>query len=207
MNLRHAIGAFTATVLIGGLPTLLPAHAQTRDGSLLPPEESGVITVAGCLQLGGKDGDEYVLANPTPGPIANVPVETCKAPVDERALDLKDTEDFGFNPSMIGHWIEVSGTLERETDVDLTNLREIEIRSFRLLPVVPPPAPVVRLQSQQEPVAPLPEPIVEQPVGTSGAAEPALPQTASPLASIGLLGLLSLAGVVGLRSYRSRARG
>jgi hypothetical protein len=207
MTLRHVTGAFTATVLTCGLLTALPAHAQTRDGGLLPPDQSGVITVAGCLQLGGKDGDEYVLAIPTPGPIANVPVETCKAAVDERALDLKDTEDFGFNPSMIGRWIEVSGTLERETDSDLTNLREIEIRSFRLLPVVPPPAPPVRLQSHVEPVAPLPEPIpVEEPVGTTGV-EPALPQTASPLVPMGLLGLFSLAGAVGLHTYRLRGRG
>ena len=62
------------------------------------------------------NGDKYVLASPRLGPIANVPVDTCNATVDERALDLKDTDDHGINQSMLGHWIEVSGRLEKETE-------------------------------------------------------------------------------------------
>lgn len=205
MTLRHVSGALTAIALICGLPTVAPVYAQTRDASLLPPEESGTITVAGCLQV---HDDEYVLASPRLGPIANVPVDRCNAAVDERALDLKDTEDFGINQSMIGHFIEVSGKLEKETDADLTNLREIEIRSFRLLPVVPPP-PAPRV-SEQQPYTPPAEPIAppeEQPVATTGVSEPALPQTASPLPTFGFLGLLSLAGAVALRFNRPYQRG
>ena len=201
MTLRHVSGALTAIALICGLPTVAPVYAQTRDANLLPPEESGTITVAGCLQF---HDDEYVLASPRVGPIANVPVERCNATVDERALDLKDTEDFGINQSMIGHWIEVSGKLEKETDNDLTNLREIEIRSFRLLPVVPPPPPPAPRVSEQQPYTPPAEPIAppEEPVGTTGVSEPALPKTASPLPTFGFLGLLSLAGAVALRFNR-----
>ncbi len=145
MTLRHVSGALTAVVLISGLWTVAPAQAQ-RDASLLPPEEHGEMTVAGCLQLGGKDGDEFVLASPRLGPIDNVPVGTCNAKVDDRALELRHTEKFYINQSMLGHLIEVNGKLEKEEDDDLANLREIEIRSFRLLPVVPkraeaPPRP------------------------------------------------------------------
>jgi len=202
MTLRHVSGALAAVVLICGLWTVAPAQAQ-RDASLLPPEEHGTITVAGCLQLGGNHGDEFVLASPRLGPIANVPVGTCNATVDERALDLKDTEDFGINQSMLGHLIEVSGELEKETDNDLSNLREMEIRSFRLLPVVPQraeaPAPVRQPEFTPPPAEPIAPP--QEPVGTSGV-EPALPQTASPLHLMGFLGLLSLAGGLGLRFYR-----
>jgi hypothetical protein len=217
MTLRYVSAVFTGIVLICTMPIVAPAYAQTRDASLLPPEQSGVITVAGCLQLGGKDGDRFVLANPKRGPIANVPEDTCKATVDDRALDLQDTEDHGINRSMLGRWVEVNGRLEKETDADLTNLRELEVRSFRMVPVLPPPvivekavpAPEPRQQSEQLPVTPPAEPPIEQPIGTTGVSEPAppLPQTAGSLPMIGLLGLLSLAGGLGFRFYRSHERG
>jgi hypothetical protein len=215
MTLRYVSGALTAIVLTCGLPTLDPVHAQTRDSSLLPPEQSGLITVAGCLQLGGKNGDKYLLTNPRLGPIANVPEETCDAAADDRALDLKDTAQHGMNQSMLGHWVEINGRLEKETDTDLTNLRELEVRSFRMVPVIPqraeaPPAPEPRPQAELQPVAPAAEttaPPEERPIGTTGVVETKLPKTASLLPAIGLLGLLSLAGGLGLRLYRPRERG
>ena len=220
MTARYVSGAFTAIVLICGLLTLDPAQAQTRDSSLLPPEQSVLITVAGCLQLGGTDGDKYLLTNPQLGPIANVPEETCNATVDDRALDLKDTAQHGMNQSMLGRWVEINGRLEKETDTDLTNLRELEVRSFRMLPVIPPPVippraeaapvPVPQPQAEQLPVTPPADTIAppeEQPVGTTGVVESTLPNTASGLPLIGLLGLLSLAGGLGLRLYRSPERG
>jgi hypothetical protein len=207
-------GAFTAIVLICGLPTLDPGHAQTRDSSLLPPDTSGLITVAGCLQPGEKKG-EYVLANPTLGPIANVREETCSARVDDRALDLKDTSEHGINQSMLGHWVEINGRLEKETDADLTNLRELDVRSFRMLPVIPPraeaaPVHVPPPQAAQQPFTPPADttaPPEEQPRGTTGVVETTLPKTATPLPAIGLLGPLSLAGGLGLRLSRSHERG
>lgn len=220
MTLRYVSSALAAIVLSCGLPTLDLAQAQTRDASLLPPEKGGVITVAGCLQPGEKDG-KYLLANPRLGPIANVAEGTCDARVDDRTLDLQDTSEQGINSSMLGHWVEVNGRLEKETDADLTNLRELEVRSFRVLPVVPPPpvippraeaAPVQvpRPQAEQQPFTPPTDTIAppeERPIGTTGVAEPTLPKTAGPLPAIGLLGLLSLAGGFGVRFYRSRERG
>src|SRR5688572_26107719 len=220
MTLRYVSGALVAIVLICGLPALDPVHAQTRDSSLLPPEKSGLITVAGCLQLGGENGDRYVLANPRLGPIPNVPEGTCNVAVDDRALDLKDTAEHGMNQSMLGRWVEINGRLEKETDNDLTNLREIEVRSFRMVPVIPPPvippraeappAPVPLAQAEPQPVTPPAETIAppeEQPIGTTGVIETTLPKSAGLLPAIGLLGLLSLTGGLGLRFYRSRERG
>ena len=155
MTLRYVCGALTAIVLSGGIPTVNPADAQTRDAGLLPPEKSGLITVAGCFQRDAENDDRYVLANPTSGPLASVPEGTCNATIDDRALNLsrfteegtweivifpgyKDTAQHGLNQSMLGHWVEIRGRLEKETDADLTNLRELKVRSFRLVPVVPP---------------------------------------------------------------------
>jgi hypothetical protein len=207
MTVQYVSGALVAIMLTCGLPTIAPA--QTRDASLLPSDQSGLITVAGCLQRGGKDGDEWVLTNPRLGPIANVPEATCSAPIDHRSLELNETSDHGINESMLGRAVEVSGRIEKETDDDPANLRELNVRSFRMLPVVPPraEAPAPPLHIVQQPVAPPePTPFSEPaPVGTSG--QTALPETASPLPMIGFFGLLSLAGGLAFRLYRSHERG
>ena len=206
MALRYVSGAFIAIMMICGLAIPNTAKAQQHDASLLPPEESDVITVAGCLQLGGDNGDKYVLANPKLGPIDNVADGKCDAAVDDRALRVKHTKEQGINESMLGHWVEINGRLEKETDDDPTNLREIYIRSFRMVPVLPPPV-IVHQQSAAPPAQPEPQVFVvpapaEQPIGTTGT----LPQTASSVPAIGLLGLLSFAGAIGFRLHRSRAR-
>jgi len=109
----------------------------------------------------------------------------------------------------VGHWIEVYGTLEKETHIDAHNLRELRVKSFRMVPVVPPrqaaaePAP----PQFQQPAAPAPDTTTraeETPVATTGEVAPTLPKTASPIPAIGLLGLLSLAGGLALR-FRARA--
>ena len=223
MTIRHLGSALMAIVLTWSVATLAPAQAWTRDASLLPPGESAVITVAGCLQRGGKHGDKYVLAIPKLGPVANVPEERCSATVDDRALELEHERKGGMNESMIGRWVEVNGRLEKETSNKPDNLREMHVRSFRMVPVLPPfvaaaPAPVASREFEPQSVAPPAEttarseekPVVtteEKVVGTTGTAPTSLPHTASPLPTIGLLGLLSLAGGLVLHCYRSYERG
>jgi hypothetical protein len=205
MTPRYIGGASIGLVLTWGLVVVAPANAQ--NSTLLPAEESAVITVTGCLQRGGKDGEEYLLASPRLGPVASVTDAACDAAIDSRALDLDDTKDRGINETLVGRWIEISGRLERETSDNPENLRELSVRSFRLIPVVPQraeatPAPVAAPAAE----SPAPAPILPAPVATSGIQEP-LPKTASPLAVIGLLGLLSVAGSFGFRVYRSRVHG
>ena len=201
MTLRYLSGASIVTLLACGLTAAAPANAQ----DLLPRNESGIITVSGCLVNGDK-ADKFVLANPRLGPVASVENGACDSPIDARALDLDDADDRGINTTMLGRWVEISGRLERETSDNPSNLREMSVRSFRIIPVVPPQ----RVEAAPAPVfeAPAPAPI---PVPTTGVAptviEEPLPKTASPLALIGLLGLLSLAGGVGVRVYHARARG
>ena len=201
MTLRYLSSASIVTVLTGGLIAAAPAYAQNVD--LIPRDESAVITVSGCLL---HDGKHFILANPRLGTVANVPNGACDAAIDAGSFELEDADDHGINSGLVGNWVEVNGRLEREGSSDPSNLREMKVRSFRVIPVVPPqraeaiPAPVFE--------APAPAPV---PVPTTGVAptaiEEPLPRTASPLAMIGLLGLLSVAGSVGLRYYRSRVRG
>lgn len=88
---------------------------------------------------------------------------------------------------MVGRWIEVTGRLE---SLDKTGLREVHVRSFRVVPVVTPTAEAAPIVPPPE-VAP-PEPAPELPaVGTTGVAE--LPKTASSVPMTALLGALALA--------------
>ena len=206
MTLRYMSGASIVTLLSCGLLSVAPAHAQ--NGSLLPPEESAVITVTGCLQMDPRKSasDKFVLAAPRLGTVANVANGSCDAATDGQALELEDADNRGINQTLVGRWIEISGRLERETSTDPDNLRELSVRSFRIVPVVPPraeaaPAPIPRAEAPAP--APEPEPV---PVATTFVQEP-LPRTASPLAMIGLVGLISVAGGLGLRFYRSHIRG
>jgi len=206
MTVRHVCGAVMAVVLTCGAPTV--ARAQ-----ILPPEESGMVTVAGCLQLRDADHkDQYILANPVPGPVDSVPDGRCSATIDERAFDLDKTHKSGMNESLLGHWVEINGRLEKETHARVDNLRELSALSFRVVPVVPPQVevavvePIAPPEIQQTP-APRAETRSETPVATTGTLPETLPKTASPLSGIGLLGLFTLAGGFALRVNRLHQRG
>ena len=207
MSLRFVYGATTAVVFACGVLAVQPTHAQSRDGGLLPAEESALITVVGCL-VRGDDANEFILADPRKGPVNSVPEETCSAQARDNALELEDTRDVGLNDSMLGRWIEISGDLERETSNNPDNLRELEVKSFRVIPVVVPRTAVASVPTFSDPQPPAidPAPIAQaypddtSTVGTSGQ----LPQTASYLPMSALAGLLSLGGVLALRAFRSR---
>jgi hypothetical protein len=196
-----------AVVLTCGAPTV--ARAQ-----ILPPEESGMVTVAGCLQLRDADHkDQYILANPVPGPVDSVPDGRCSATIDERAFDLDKTHKVGMSDALLGHWVEINGRLEKETHDRLDNLRELSALSFRVVPVVPPPVEVAVVERIAPPeIQQTPTPRVETrqeetPVATTGTLPETLPKTASPLQGIGLLGLFGLAGGLALRVNRLHQRG
>jgi len=198
MTLQYVCGALTAALLTCGVPAVAPAYAQTHDADLLPREQSGWVTVTGCLQPRGKHGDKFALASPMPA-VASVTEDTCNAPVDSRAFELDDPEEAGITQALYGRWIEIYGKLEKETSTNPENYRELDVKSFRLVPVIRPraeavvPAPLPQFEPQPEPAAASP---AETPVATTGTE---LPKTASSLPAVGLLGLLSLAGALALR--------
>lgn len=212
MKVRYVI---VAVVFACGVLTAGAAYAQRRDGGLLPQEQAGQITAAGCLLRGdavrGGEDDGYVLARPRRGPVANVTEAKCTADPSADALEIDNTKESKgmVNPSMIGRWVEITGELERETSKDPDNLREVKIASIKILPVVTPmPTPAPAPAPAPQPAARAPQP-TPAPAAAAEAPAPApkLPKTASPLPAIGLIGLFSLAGGLVLRAFRFRARG
>jgi LPXTG-motif cell wall-anchored protein len=212
MSARYLCSAITGALLLCGVYTVVPARVQAQQPTVLP-EEGGMITLVGCLGRGGKH-DKYLLVNPTIGSMVSVPDGTCTSTDTEQAVELKDTSR--HYQSMLGRYVEITGRLERiEGSDDPDDLRELHVRSFREVPVVPPriveAAPPSAPPPVFEPPPPAPQaeaPAIpeQKPVATTGTAPAPLPKTASGSSLIGFLGLLSLAGALGLRLFhRERA--
>ncbi len=201
----------TVVVFAFGLVTVEPAYAQRRDGNLLPQEQEGQVIAVGCLLhgtavRGGKD-HKYVLARPRKGPVASVPEATCTAEAGADALDVDKEDKAGLKESMLGRWVQITGRLEKETSSDPDNLRELDVESFKMIPVVPPRAAAASPASRptQPSAAAEPRP-TSAPAATGEPAHKHLPKTASQLPAIALAGLLSLAAGLTLRSFRLRQR-
>jgi hypothetical protein len=177
------------------------------------PAEGGMITLVGCFLPAGNHHSKYVLAKPIIGSVVSVTDGTCSGPIDETAVELKDTGDRHLGEGMLNHVIEVTGRLEKlegsatTTDRDL---REVHVKSFRPVPVVIPtpaaPPPEVRYMPAPQPQAAIPPLPDEKPVATTGTVPPELPKTASSLPLSGLLTLLSLSGALSLRLVGRRRR-
>ena len=213
MTVQQVSGA-AAVVFAFGVVMVAPANAQARrDGHLLPQEQSGQVTAVGCLvrgstMRGGKD--KYVLARVKKGPIASVPEATCTADPGADALQLDNPEKASMTDAMLGKWVQIGGRLEKETSKDPDNLRELDVLTLKMVPVVPPraaappaAAPPAKAAAPRATPPPAAEPAAAAP------AEPApkphkLPKTASQVPAVGLAGLLFLAAGLGLRSFRLR---
>jgi len=200
-----------AALLACGMATVAQPRVHAQQPAFLP-EEGGMITLVGCLQRGGPH-DKLILVGPRIGSVVSVPDAACTMTGGEQAVELKDTSR--HYESMLGRWVEISGRLEGlERGDEPEDLRELHVRSFREVPVVPPQiaeAPRFEPPSPIEPPPPVPQaqaPAVseEQPVATTGTAPapPSLPKTASQSSLIGLLGLLSLAGAFGIRLFQGQ---
>ena len=144
MTHKYLFGA-TVAVFAFGVVTVGPAYAQRRDGGLLPQETSGDVTAVGCLVRGtavrGGQKDKYVLARVKKGPVASVPEATCTVEPGADALTVDNPEKGKITDAALGRWVEITGRLERETDKDPDNLRELDVATFKLVPVVIPTPP------------------------------------------------------------------
>jgi hypothetical protein len=213
----HSLYGATVVVVAFGMVTVEPAYAQRRDGNLLPQNQSGQVTAVGCLVKGdavrGGQKDKYVLGRPKKGPVASVPEATCTVDPGADALTLDNPEKAKMTDAMVGHWMQITGRLESETDKNPDNLRELDVATAKMVPVVVPkaaaaasPAP----EPAQPPAArptPAPAPVATAAPPAAPAEPRKLPKTASQLPAMGLAGLLSLAAGLMLRSFRLRQRG
>ena len=207
----------TVVVFALGVMTVGPAYAQRRDGNLLPQNQSGQVTAVGWLVKGdavrGGQKDQYVLGRPKKGPVASVPEATCTVDPGADALTLDNPEKAKMTDAMVGHWMQITGRLESETSSNPDNLRELDVLSSRMVPVVPPRTAAATSPARQTPPPQAAESrSTPAPAATTAPAAPPaaprqLPKTASQLPAIGLAGLLSLAAGLILRSFRLRQRG
>ena len=209
---HKCLSGAAVVVFAFGVVTVGPAYAQRRDGGLLPQENSGQVTAVGCLVRGtavrGGKKDKYALARPRKGPVASVPEATCTADPGADALTIDNPEKGKITDAALGRWVEIGGRLERETDKDPDNLRELDVATFKLVPVVIPPTPAAApppAQARAEAPPPAPTPRAAEPTPPAPTPQPRqLPKTASQLPAVGLAGLLSLAAGLMLRSFRLR---
>ena len=212
MPLKYVYGV-TVGVVAFGMVTVGPAYAQRRDGNLLPQENSGQVDRGGMFgswrcRARRKEGQVRIGA-PGKGPVASVPEASCTADPGADALTIDNPEKGKITDAALGRWVEISGRLESETNKNPDNLRELDVETFKLVPVVIPPKPTPQ---------PAPAPVAEAPrPARTGRGRPdacsrrarackTLPKTASPMPAIGLAGLLSLAAGLMLRSFRLRQR-
>ena len=213
MILRSVFGATVVALAFGSI-TVQPAYAQRRDGSLLPQETGGDVTAVGCLLKGsavrgGKD--DYVLARPRRGPIASVPEASCSADSGADALQLDNAEKGPITAAMIGKWVQIHGKLESETSKDPDNLRELDVETVKVIPVVVPrPAQTASAAPASAPAA-APAPRAYQaspaPAAPEAPVHHTLPKTASQIPAVGLAGFFLLAAGLGLRTIRLRHQG
>jgi len=217
MTIQPVYGA-SVVVLVFSVVTGGAAYAQRRDGSLLPQEQSGQVTAVGCLVRGdavrGGQKDKYALARPRKGPVASVPEGTCTADPGSDALMLDNPEKGNISDAMLGRWVEIGGRLEKETSKDPDDLRELDVASFKPVPVVVPqrtaaaapnlprPAPPAAAAAAPRPTPPAPQ-ASAAPAAQSTEVR-SLPKTASLVPAIGFSGLLLLTLGLVLRSFRLR---
>ena len=209
MTVQRLRRVLTVTLTVCGAAAMASPRVEAQE---VLPVEGGMITLVGCFLPGGSHHSKYVLAKPIIGSVASVTDGTCSAPLDETAVELKDTAASHLGEGMLNHVIEVTGRLEKlEGTTDAKDLREVHVRSFRPVPVVIPtpaaPPPEVRYMPAPQPQAAIPPLPADQPVATSGTVPtPALPKTASSLPLFGMLSLLSLSGALSLHLVGRRRR-
>ena len=98
-----------------------------------------------------------MLARPKKGPLPACQRQRARpTPVPMPWMLDNETKGKGMNDSMLGRWVEISGRLERETSKNPDDLRELDVASFKLVPVVPPrvaaaPASARRQQRRDRP--------------------------------------------------------
>lgn len=209
MTTRQIRSVIAGSMLTCGMVVIHPAISRAQNTPDLPLKGQR-ITVVGCLVDGKVKGHakKLVLANAKIGTVESVPEATCTATDADTVIRLQDMAQAGLDEQYAGRWMEIEGRLESQHKVH--KVREIHVKSFKPVPVVPPrvaeATPVPFQPTVEAPAPPIAEaPGPEQPVGTAGV-ENELPKTASSLPLLELIGLVSLAAGFGLHLLTRRSR-
>ena len=199
MTTQHIRRVIAGSLLTFGLVAIAPVIGRAQNTPSLPLKGQR-ITVVGCLVNGKVKGhdEKLVLAKATAAPIKSVPEATCTASDADTQIRLQDMKQAGLDGAFAGHWMEISGRLESQHGEE-HKVREIHVKSFKPVPVVPPPVVVDATLTPFEPKVetPVPSPIPEQPVATAGV-RTELPKTATSLPLFGLIGFVSLCAGFGV---------
>lgn len=199
MTTRHVRSALTASLLTLTAVALAPATGLAQNAI---PEQGAMVTMAGCFVQGQiKDHETLVLVRAIVGTVESVADASCAWNPGDVPVKLQNLKRVGLDESMTGRWIQIVGKLEGDHRKD--GIREVHLKSFMFVPVVPPhvakvTSPPAAIESPA-PVAPhaadaAPEPA---PVATTGE-RTELPQTATSLPLIGLIGFLAFSAAFGL---------
>jgi LPXTG-motif cell wall-anchored protein len=197
MMVRLVRSVLVPSALAFGVIALAPVTAQAQTASI--PEEGGPITMVGCFTTavtGHKTSERFVLAKPVVGSVASVPDATCTASSADQMIKLQDLKHVHLGHAQLGRWVEISGRLEGNHRSD--GLREVHVKSFSLVPVVPPRA----AENVAPPRATFETP-APRPVPTAGK-RTQLPKTATTLPLFGLSGLVSVIAAFALHMFRRR---
>ena len=203
MTTRHVRSALVASLVTLGVVGVAPAVGRAQNSTAIP-EKGGAITMVGCFVRGQvKNHDRYVLVRPIVGSVESVPDASCGSTPGDQVIKLQDLKQAGLDHAMLGRWLEITGRLEGNHRSDA--IREVHVKSFRPVPVVPPrvaenvsPPPPPAIETP--PVAPEPvaEPTIEEkPVATSGV-RTELPKSATSLPLVGLIGFVALCAGFGV---------
>jgi LPXTG-motif cell wall-anchored protein len=195
MTIRHVRCVLAGSLLTVGMIAFAPATGHAQNSAAIP-DQGGPISMVGCLTrgtIGHSSQERIVLAKPIVGSVASVADGSCSTEGSDQIVKLQDLTGTGLKGVPPGRWVEIHGRLEGNHRSDA--VREVHVKWFRMVPVVPP-AVVAEAAPPRAPVIEAPVIVPEAfptpaPVATTGERQE-LPKTGTSLPLLELIGVLSL---------------
>ena len=183
-----------------------PITGHAQDATAIPAE-GGPISMVGCFTRGTiGHSEKFVLAKPIVGSVASVQNGSCTTESSDQLVKLQDLTGTGLKNVPEGRWVEIHGRLEGSHKAD--GVREVHVKWFRMVPVVPPPAVAEaappRAPFVEAPAILPPDVPIAGAVATTGERQE-LPKTGTSLPLLELIGVLSLFAALSLFVIGRRA--
>ena len=193
MTIRHVRCALAGSLLTVGMIAFAPTTGHAQNTAAIP-EQGGPISMVGCFTKGTIGHSErFVLAKPIVGSVASVADGSCTTEGSDQLVKLQDLTGTGLKGVPEGRWVEIHGRLEGSHRADA--VREVHVKWFRMVPVVPP-AVIAEAAPPRAPVIEAPVIVPEAfptpaPVATTGERQK-LPETGTSLPLLEMSGVRSL---------------